>query len=224
LILNLIGIKDQETQLEINGYLSIVQLVSAVSICFFVDKIGRRPLFITSTLGMLATFVATTIGLARYSIEATTASANTVLVFIFLYYIMYNLGFCGLLVSYSAEIMPYRIRAKGLTVMFLCVDLSLWFNQYVNPIAIDAIQWKYYIVYCVWLVFEFFIVWRYYIETKNTALEEIVKFFDGENALLGGEAATAKSRHLIGDDQEAPATGAADAREPPADTAEKTAV
>jgi hypothetical protein len=33
--------------------------------------------------------------------------------------------------------------------MNLAVNLSLIFNQYVNPIALDALGWKYYIVYCV---------------------------------------------------------------------------
>ena len=200
-VLKLIGITDSTVVLEINGYLSIVQLISAVGICFFVDKIGRRPLFITSCIGMLISFICTTIGLARYSVDPNSSAANTVIVFIFIYYIFYNLGFCGLLVSYSTEILPYHIRAKGLTVMFFCVDLSLWFNQYVNPIALYDIGWKYYLVYVVWIAFELVVVWRYYIETKNTALEEIVKFFDGDAALVGGDAATAKARHLAGDDE-----------------------
>jgi len=201
-VLNLIGITDSTTQLKINGYLSVVQLVSAVGICFFVDKIGRRPLFITSCIGMLCTFIATTVGMARYAEEATGAAANAVIAFIFIYYIFYNLGFCGLLVSYSTEILPYRIRAKGLTVMFFCVDLSLWFNQYVNPIALAEIYWKYYLAYVVWLAFELVVVWKWYIETKNTPLEEIVKYFDGDTAIVGGHAATSKARHLAGDDEQ----------------------
>lgn len=81
-----------------------------------------------------------------------------------------------------------------MTVMFLAVDLSLFFNQYVNPIALDHLHWKYYIFYCVWLTFELFVVWKFYIETRNTPLEEIVKHFDGDNALVGGQAATEKAR------------------------------
>ena len=147
-------------------------------------------------------FIATTIALARYDHNlpgVNTPATNTVIVFIFLYYIMYNLGFSGLLVSYSTKILPYRIRAKGLTVMFFCVDLSLWFNQYANPIALKDIKWKYYIVYCCWLVFELLVVLKWYIETKNTALEEIAKYFDGAAAVVGGDAATTKARHLAGD-------------------------
>lgn len=150
---------------------------------------------------MLICFVATTIALARFQSTAdkggkNQSAANAVIVFIFLYYISYDIGFSGMLVSYSSEILPYRLRAKGLTLMFFCVDLSLWFNQYVNPIALSNIQWKYYIVYCVWLVVETVVVWKFYIETKETPLEEIARYFDGEGALIGGAAATEKSLQL----------------------------
>lgn len=111
-VLEHIGITDDKTKLAINGYLSVVQLISAVGVCFFVDKIGRRPLFLTSCVGMLVCFAVETIGSARYDITKDKAAGNVVIVFIFLYFIFYNLGFCGLLVSYSTEILPYRIRAK----------------------------------------------------------------------------------------------------------------
>lgn len=111
-VLKTVGITDSKTQLEINGYLTIVQLVSAVAICFFVDKIGRRPLFLTSCVGMLISFIVETIGSAQYAKTQSSGAGKAVIVFIFVFYIFYNLGFCGLLVSYSAEILPYRIRAK----------------------------------------------------------------------------------------------------------------
>jgi hypothetical protein len=80
--------------------------------------------------------------------------------------------------------------------MFLSIDIALFFNQYVNPIAMSRLDWKYYIVYDVWLLFEVIVVYRYYIETRNTPLEEIVKHFDGEGAVLGGPSATMKSKQL----------------------------
>jgi hypothetical protein len=50
--------------------------------------------------------------------------------------------------------LPFRIRSKGLMVFQVMVSLSLVFNQFVNPVALAAIQWRYYIVYTVWLAFE----------------------------------------------------------------------
>lgn len=91
--------------------------------------------------------------------------------------------------------------------MFFFVDVALWFNQYVNPIALNAIGWKYYIVYCVWIAFELAVVWKFFIETKNTPLEEIAKYFDGDRALVGGDASTAKARHLMGEDEAAENVG-----------------
>ncbi|KAJ5652566.1 hypothetical protein N7507_009992 [Penicillium longicatenatum] len=200
-VLDMIGITNSNTQLTINLILSAVNVVSATGICFFVDYFGRRRLFLTSSISMLFCFIATTIALARFTEDKTGSNDNaarTVVVFIFLYYIAYNIGFSGMLVSYSSEILPYRLRAKGLTLMFFCVDLSLWFNQYVNPIALQNIQWKYYIVYCVFLLFEIFVVWKYYIETKEIPLEEIVKKFDGDSAVLGGAAASEKIQQITG--------------------------
>lgn len=47
---------------------------------------------------------------------------------------------------------------------------------------------------CVWLAAELIFVYFFYIETKNTPLEEIAKHFDGDAALVGGAAATEKGR------------------------------
>jgi hypothetical protein len=130
---------------------------------------------------------------------------------IFLFYQFYSLAWSGLLVGYTVEILPYNMRAKGMTILFISVSLALFFNQYINPIALAAIHWKYYIVFvsllwkalrrrltveCVWLAFELVVVNNYYIETRNTSLEEIVKYFDGEDAIVGGGAASKKVSDL----------------------------
>lgn len=92
--------------------------------------------------------------------------------------------------------------------MFLFVDIALWFNQYVNPIALANIGWKYYLVYVCFLVVEFVVVWKFFIETKNTPLEEIAKYFDGDAAMVGGDVATDKARHLAaGQDEDGAGSG-----------------
>jgi Sugar (and other) transporter len=115
---------------------------------------------------------------------------------IFIYYLFYNLAWSGLLVGYTVEILPYSIRSEGLTVVFLFVDATLFFNQYVNPIALAHLHWRYYIVYRCWLGIELAVVWQFYIETRNPPLEEIAKHFDGDQGLVGGAAATEKGARL----------------------------
>lgn len=95
----------------------------------------------------------------------------------------------------------------------LTVYLTAAFNQFFNPWAIQAISWKYYLVYCGWLIIELVFVVTYLVETKGDilitisefilmfprnigrTLEETAALFDGEQqpqdlVQLGGEAAT----------------------------------
>ncbi|KAI1783954.1 hypothetical protein LXA43DRAFT_1128370 [Ganoderma leucocontextum] len=89
--------------------------------------------------------------------------------------------FTPLIVSYTVEILPFALRAKGFTVFNCSLTLSLIFNQYINPIALNALGWKYYIVYACWLVFEIGFIWCFLIETKNRTLEETAALFDGKD-------------------------------------------
>lgn len=196
LVLNQIGITNSNTQLVINGCLQIMNFIVAIGQCFVVDYVGRRTLFLVSTAGMLCAFIVWTACAGEFAKTGVQATGNTVIAMIYIYYIFYNLAWSGMLVSYSAEILPYNIRAKGMTLMFLMVDIALFFNQYVNPIALKNIDWKYYIVYCVWLLVELIVVYFFYIETRYTPLEEIAKHFDGEDAVVGGAVATEKGRVL----------------------------
>jgi hypothetical protein len=62
-------------------------------------------------------------------------------------YLPPSIAFSPLIVAYTVEILPYALRAKGFTVFNFAISLSLIFNQYVNPVAMEAISWKYYVSY-----------------------------------------------------------------------------
>jgi len=196
-VLTEIGIDDSQTQLKINLGLSCYNGLIASSFAFGVDRFGRRPLFLVSTFGMLGAFVFWTICSA---LNAKTHSSGTgigVIVFIFLYYTFYNMAYSGLLVGYSVEILPYRIRAKGLTLLFFAVDAALFFNQYVNPIGLGNIGWKYYIFYDCFLAIECAVVYFYFIETKNqNTLEEMADLFGDGAGQQKGELMGAKGTEL----------------------------
>jgi hypothetical protein len=56
--------------------------------------------------------------------------------------------------------------------------LGLIIGQFVNPIALSAIGWKYYIVFCCILLVLFFLMWFLCPETKGRTLEEIAEVFE----------------------------------------------
>ena len=140
-----IGITDPTIQLLINGILQIWNLGWAVLAASLVERIGRRVLFITSCIGMLLFFILQTVCSARYAITQSDSAAHAVIAFIFLFYASYDIAFIPLLVTYTLEILPYRLRAKGFAVLGLAVFLAIIFNQYVNPIALGKLGWKYYV-------------------------------------------------------------------------------
>lgn len=134
-----------------------------------------------------------------------------------------SLAFTPLIVAYTVEILPYSIRAKGFNVFNFVISAALIFNQYVNPIALEHIAWKYYvrmflyvllwlaltwspqILYCCWLAFELAFCYFMIIETKNRTLEETAALFDGDDvakAIVGtGIGAVQDVRHEDYDDK-----------------------
>ncbi|KAG1731213.1 general substrate transporter [Suillus paluster] len=179
-----IGITDPETQLLINGVLNTFNLFFAVTAGFCCDRVGRRPLFLASCAGMVVFWAAQTICFAIHQETGSIAAGDAVIAFIFLYFAFCSIAFSPLVVSYTVEILPFALRAKGFMVFSFMISLSLIFNQYVNPIALEALQWKYYLVYLFWLCFEFVFCYFFIIETKNHTLEETAVIFDGDTDMV----------------------------------------
>ncbi|KAJ3575377.1 hypothetical protein NP233_g1138 [Leucocoprinus birnbaumii] len=190
-VFDAIGITDPTTQLLINGILNIFNFFVAIIAGLLCDRVGRRKLFLTSTVGMIVFWTLQTVCFALNSKYGNQQAAHAFIAFIFLYYGFYDLAFTPLIVSYTVEILPFALRAKGFTLFNFCVSLSLIFNQYVNPIALKKLGWKYYLVYVFWLCFETVFCYFFIIETKNRSLEETAALFDGDEtvAQIQGRAA-----------------------------------
>jgi hypothetical protein len=102
---------------------------------------------------------------------------------LFIYFGFYDIAFTGLTVSYPIEILPFALRAQGLAVLNFFIYGALFFNQYVNPIALEALAWKYYFVYIGVLLVSIVCIWFFYPETKGRMLEEVAEIFDGPGAV-----------------------------------------
>jgi MFS family permease len=77
---------------------------------------------------MLVSFTVWTACSAVYANTGSSAAGSAVLAMIFLFYGVAGLAWPGLTVSYTVEILPYQIRAKGLALCFCFTALSGVFN------------------------------------------------------------------------------------------------
>ncbi|KAK6082426.1 Lactose permease 29 [Seiridium cupressi] len=181
-ILNLVGITENLTIQKIILGKNCWDLITGVPIALIAPRFRRRVAFLTCTIGTACVYTVWTVASARYAITNSAAAGIPVLVFIFVYSPFYNIGWNALTYTYLIEIFPYSQRAKGIAVEQLAVRTAVFFNTYVNPIALDKIGWKYYIVYCVWILVEITTVYLIFPETKGRTLEELAFLFEGREA------------------------------------------
>jgi len=185
LILDSIGMKSDPQQLRINGGLMVFNLGISIIFASLMELAGRRRLFLFSTIGMLICYVIWTI-LSAINQERNFVDGGLgtgVVVMIFFYQLFYNAGLNGPPWVYVEEVLPTHLRAKGTNIMQIAATCALVFNGYANPVAMEAISWKYYIVYCCIIAVEIAVVYFGFPETKGRSLEEIALIFDGEQAL-----------------------------------------
>lgn len=186
LVLNSIGITDSQEQLYINGGLQIYNWICAMFFATLVERVGRRPLFLFSFSGMLITYIIWTV-LSAINQQRNFEDASLgkgVLAMIFIYYFCYGAGLNGLPILYFTEILPYNLRAKGMNIQAVVTCLVLIYNGFVNPVAMDAIQWKYYIVWVCVIAVELVIAFFFYPETKGHTLETVGQVLGDEVAQI----------------------------------------
>jgi MFS family permease len=118
-------------------------------VCAFITTyLYRRTQFLSSFVGMLVMFSIWTGVSASYAQHASTAAGTAVVAMIFLYNTMYSI-MQPLTYVYVTEVFSYVHRAKGVAVLQFFTRGSTAFNSFVNPIGIDSLQWKFYLVYVV---------------------------------------------------------------------------
>jgi hypothetical protein len=70
--------------------------------------------------------------------------------------------------------------------------VAIFFNTFVNPIALGKIGWKYYFVFIAVLVAFWLTAYFFYPETRGFTLEQMAVIFDGEDAEVPPPSETAE--------------------------------
>jgi sugar porter (SP) family MFS transporter len=180
------GITDQNQKLGISAGKTVLDLSCSIAAAFMVDRVGRRPLFLVAISGMVFAFLMWTIMVALFDSHGKTGGYGIAQIFfIWVFGVFYDIGFSGLLVAYTLEVLPFHLRAKGMMIMNITVQATLALSGQTNNLAwlnMPA-HWNFCLFYTLWDFVE--LVWIYFVfvETKGPTLEEIAKIFDGEDAV-----------------------------------------
>lgn len=146
------GVEGSTEKLGLSAGQMCLALVVSVSMALLVDKFGRRPTFLVATTGMFGTFIFWTLTSALYDEYGAPGSNIAMIFFIWVFGIFYAVAWSGLLVGYAIEILPYRLRAKGLMILNVSIQAALTLNVYANPEAFKHFEghtWKLYLIYTV---------------------------------------------------------------------------
>ncbi|KAL0937143.1 lactose permease [Colletotrichum truncatum] len=178
LILNTIGITEGKDQTLINALLNVANWIAAVGIgALMVDRLGRRTLWLMSTGTMFICYIIWTSLTAKFIETKDAGLGKAVVAFVFLTNLGYAFAWSPLLQAYIVEIWPYSLRSRGVSALYITSFSALVFANQVNPIAMAAIAWKYYILFCCILFFLLITIWFVFPETKGFSLEEISQIF-----------------------------------------------
>lgn len=103
---------------------------------------------------MLLFFLAWTIVAARFEAGGEVEIKRLgypQIALIWLFDVCYSIAWSGLIVAYALEICPFRLRARGLTIMNFFIQVALTIGNQTNPIALDNLpnKWNFWCFYTV---------------------------------------------------------------------------
>lgn len=176
------GIVSEQKQLLLNGIFPVLCLFSAVSGALVVDKVGRRPLLMSTLLfGSVAFAIMTATSKMATDDKTNKTAANTTIAFIYLFGIIFAMGWTPLQSMYIAETLTTETRAKGTAIGNLASSISSTVIQYGSGPAFADIKYYFYLVFVGWDIFEIIFIYFLFPETKQRTLEELSEVFEAKN-------------------------------------------
>ena len=201
LILDQIGMSTEKDKTLINACINIFNWICAFLAAFVIPRVGRRTIFLFSTLGVNITFIIWTILSERYGATNHVGLGIGVLVMIFAGTFFVVLCWVPLVIAYPLETVTTKQRGVYFAITMFTINVTAFFTTYVTPIGLENIGWRYYLPTCVWNMILLLVVYFTFVETTGLTLEEIAVLFDDEERIFNtnlavGEAMDMKEEHV----------------------------
>ncbi|KAH6711294.1 hypothetical protein BKA61DRAFT_692904 [Leptodontidium sp. MPI-SDFR-AT-0119] len=133
---------------------SLLSYFISIICCFLMNTLRRRTFFLWGSGGTPITFIVWTVGAQQFTENGNIAASWLVIACIFFFQLFYVIAW---------QVLVKRAKMR---------------SNYVNPIGLESIGWKYYIYLCVWIAMIWGIVCFCFPETMGPTLEELEAIFD----------------------------------------------
>lgn len=185
------------------------QFVCAIAGACLVERVGRRPLLLFAFGACSVIWLGMTIATSQFAgsyvgkdaagdaVYTNRAASNASLAFIFLFGAVFSMGITPLQGLYIVEVLSFEMRGKGMAMSNLAVNIAGLLNQFAWPVAMQRIQWRSYIIFCVWNAIMTAIIYFTLPETKGRTLEELDEVFAAKNPV---KASTQKKELVVNRD------------------------
>ncbi|KAK8185810.1 quinate permease [Phyllosticta citribraziliensis] len=194
-----LGLTSSSSSMLATGVIGILNTVTTVPAILYIDKLGRKPMMITGSVGMTICQVIVGVIIATCGQDwlAHKAAGWAAVVFVWIYVVNYAASWGPGSWILIAEIFPLSIRAKGSSIGVS----SNWMNNFVialiAPRMLDSIGWGMYIFFACWAALGGVFIYFFMPETKGKTLEEMDQVF-GSNTSVEDTEMLARAQEDVG--------------------------
>ncbi|EYE93350.1 sugar porter family MFS transporter [Aspergillus ruber CBS 135680] len=159
---------------------SVSYLLAGLVAIPHIERWGRRRLFMICALGQGLCYLLITVLISfnekeGYAYQEQVASASVA--FFFLYYVFFGIGFQGIPWLLPVEINSLSMRTKGAALATATNWAMNFMVVEITPVGIQSLGYRFYIIWTVLNLSFVPIIYFFYPETANRALEDIDMFF-----------------------------------------------
>jgi SP family galactose:H+ symporter-like MFS transporter len=153
----------------------VVNVLATTVAIFLVDRVGRRPLLLVGTAGIVLTLI----GIGITFILGPEHWGNLMFALILLYIVSFAIGLGPVFWLMSAELFPNRLRGTGESIATFGnwssnLIVTVTFLTLINTLGKSLTFW----VYAACGVVTLFFIWFLIPETKNKPLEHIEQYWE----------------------------------------------
>ncbi|KAF9892798.1 hypothetical protein FE257_000387 [Aspergillus nanangensis] len=171
------GITGSHQQLLLNALNTVFSFLSGLVGSFFVDRWGRRTLFLYGTFITGLIYIPINVIASYDPAHITAGMGYGFIACIFLYGIFFAFCWTPLQALYPAEILPNRVRAKGMAFQSMIYGAANFINMYATPTGMANIGWNMYTIFLVLHFLEYGLMYFTLPETKGRTIEELEELF-----------------------------------------------